>query len=316
MQGVHVLVAVLYVNGGVVQLAVARTGVDERSAVLPARVQQGADIVSGEFRRIIRNGTYYIGQAYDGTFNNNVYVDGEVSYNTIFDKQGNPDPYQNEWSFGTGFINRITKFCDESSSVFVIPAGECTGAGYANGGTSGGSEQRPPIESVIEESPVYYTIAFEDLGAVGDFDFNDVVLLISYYATKNRAKVELAAAGGTLPIGVRYDGTTLFTKDSREMINTYSRGDAIATTYLDNFDATISELKQFSIVVQNGGETKFISSGTERGDVPLALIIPGKWQWPLEQTSIVSSYPSFVNWVENLSNINWYTNPDSNYVVQ
>ncbi len=52
--------------------------------------------------------------------------------------------------------------------------------------------------------PMIYTLAFEDMGSIGDFDFNDVVLRISHVAGQSTAHVQLCAAGGNLPAKVVY----------------------------------------------------------------------------------------------------------------
>lgn len=55
-------------------------------------------------------------------------------------------------------------------------------------------------------SEASYTIAFEDLGTTDDFDFNDVVITISYVTTNepSTATVTLECAGGVLPARVYY----------------------------------------------------------------------------------------------------------------
>ncbi|WP_300728794.1 LruC domain-containing protein [uncultured Bacteroides sp.] len=53
-----------------------------------------------------------------------------------------------------------------------------------------------------------WTLAYEDLGAIGDYDFNDVVLRIRHIAGNSElsktADLWAVAAGGTLPVGVYY----------------------------------------------------------------------------------------------------------------
>ena len=72
---------------------------------------------------------------------------------------------------------------------FNIPESNCT-PGYSGGDP----EQEPPI--------LYYYYAHEDLGSIGDFDFNDVVLRVSAPAIDGTGEIQLCAAGGTMPTTV------------------------------------------------------------------------------------------------------------------
>ncbi|MBR1689010.1 MAG: hypothetical protein IJ710_10895, partial [Prevotella sp.] len=120
-----------------------------------------------------------------------------------------------------------------------ILASECTGDGYNSDGNPG---QPIPTPSVN------YSIAFEDLGSIGDFDFNDVVLYVAHNANTNKATVNFVAAGGILPVQVKYDGTVLFTKNDGIMTNTRGKGNVIATAEVDMTNAA-TDLRKFSIVV-------------------------------------------------------------------
>ena len=70
-----------------------------------------------------------------------------------------------------------------------IPESNCT-PGYSGGDP----EQEPPV--------LYYYYAYEDLGSIGDFDFNDVVLRVSAPAIDGTGEIQLCAAGGTMPTTV------------------------------------------------------------------------------------------------------------------
>ena len=78
-------------------------------------------------------------------------------------------------------------------------------------------------------------IAYEDMGAVGDFDFNDVVLGISKDAETNTATVSLKAAGGTLETYITYDfeGNGVYTPlafyDSNAQLSTADLSEEEAT---------------------------------------------------------------------------------------
>jgi len=51
-----------------------------------------------------------------------------------------------------------------------------------------------------KETPMVYTIAYEDLGTTDDFDFNDLVLQVAHATGSNKATVKVKCAGGHLPI--------------------------------------------------------------------------------------------------------------------
>lgn len=64
------------------------------------------------------------------------------------------------------------------------------------------------LNPVIEEEPLEekqsITVAFEDLGAEDDYDFNDVVITVDYTTGQTEATVTLQALGGILPVELFY----------------------------------------------------------------------------------------------------------------
>lgn len=92
-----------------------------------------------------------------------------------------------------------------------------------------------PHEVVDKEEPqpepIKWVVACEDLGSIDDFDFNDVVFEIEHVSGEETARITPLAAGGTLPVYLKYwDGTrevpvggewhALFGKRTSEMVNT------------------------------------------------------------------------------------------------
>ncbi|MBR3453964.1 MAG: hypothetical protein IKH26_01445 [Bacteroidaceae bacterium] len=63
-----------------------------------------------------------------------------------------------------------------------------------------------------KETPMVYTIAYEDLGTTDDFDFNDLVLQVSHATGSGKAVVKVKCAGGHLPIQLffGYPGDTYY----------------------------------------------------------------------------------------------------------
>lgn len=62
------------------------------------------------------------------------------------------------------------------------------------------------IDKDVETDPIIYIVACEDLGGTFDWDFNDVVFGIEHVSGQKEARIKLLAAGGTLPIALKYKG--------------------------------------------------------------------------------------------------------------
>jgi hypothetical protein len=200
----------------------------------------------------------------------------------------------------------------QSSAPYKIEKSTCN-PGY-NGG--GGGRIEPTM---------YYYYAFEDLGTIGDFDFNDVVLRVSAPVNKV-SEVTLMAAGGTLPVKVLYGDITLteevhatFDVDVSTMVNTGREKKAFMSlgtvTIADNAD--MANLP-FAIVVtdrETGTSMKVSASVENAGEAPLMIVVngypegddAGKWFWPSERTNITTAYPEFGAWGADVStNQDWY----------
>ena len=224
-----------------------------------------------------------------------VYFDGTFStdYHVNAIRTGDGDVWNK------GICKFYIKYTStEKSSKLTIPAGECTGTGYNPGGDGGDIPVTAPT----------YTIAYEDLGATDDFDFNDIVLYIYPYTTTNKLKVDLVAAGGILPVTVYYNNTTLFTKSDGKMTNTTTRGSVISTATVDlpsGFTMADSKYTSlFKIEVKGSSSSYTINPNTTAGSAPQALVIAGAWAWPLERVQINTAYTRFSDWVAN-SSVDW-----------
>jgi len=164
-----------------------------------------------------------------------------------------------------------------------------------------------------EAEQAEYFIAIEDLGDTDDFDFNDVVMSVKHTSGTTTATVTLYAAGGTLPVEVAYNGTTVweevhgaFGKSSTCLINTDAgtyRG-VTFTDYANNVDPVskiITVADGFSIakdakaftftVTPDAGETIEITPDNGRA-APQAIVLTSKssWKWPLERISVLEAY--------------------------
>ena len=215
----------------------------------------------------------------------------------------------------------ITLWINEETAPagMVIPAGDCTGTGF---------NDKDPIVIPIPDAPVYYSVAFEDLGSFRDFDFNDVVLYVAHNEKTNKATVNLVATCGTLSVIVKYDGTELMRKTDGK-INQGSRDAVISSTEIDMTSS--ADLEKFTLEVIDGeGNSQFIQSANAKGKAPMALVIPGKWAWPKEGVNIVDAYPGLINeqgtvsdatkgfaaWVKGTNDNGWYNYPNRDKVIQ
>jgi hypothetical protein len=174
----------------------------------------------------------------------------------------------------------------------------------ANGNCCDGFKSKKVDPS--DDTPAY-TIAYEDLGTTDDFDFNDIVLYIYPDATTNKLRVDLVAAGGTLPVTVKYDGTELFSK-SGGMKNTTTRGKVLDSKTVDlpsGFSMTNSNYTSlFQIEVKGTNSSYVVHPNIAAGAAPQALVIAGAWDWPLERVQINTAYPNFNSWVSD-PNADW-----------
>ena len=58
---------------------------------------------------------------------------------------------------------------------------------------------------ITNDRPNVVTIAFEDLGSIYDYDFNDVVIKVEYTTGTATAVITLMSVGGTLPVKIYYN---------------------------------------------------------------------------------------------------------------
>ena len=200
----------------------------------------------------------------------------------------------------------------QGATDIYIPASACS-PGYGTG---------TPTTPEPEDPEMWYYYAFEDLGSIGDFDFNDVVIRASS-PSNGIGKLQLCAAGGTMRTTIYLNGTELgkdgktevhelFGVSTNTMVNTQNRTEKQYVdigTYEGSNPATLNILVQ----VQDKGHSCTISA-TNYSDskFPLSLTISGSltnglWNWPYERQRIDNAFKDFSKWVENQDyNIDWY----------
>ena len=193
-----------------------------------------------------------------------------------------------------------------------IPKSECS-PGYGS--------DTPPTP-VPEDPAMWYYYAFEDLGSIGDFDFNDVVLRVSAPAIDGTGEIQLCAAGGTMPTTVYLgsqalgkDGKTevhaLFGVSTKTMVNTENRNQKPYVT-IGTYSGGNPALLELFVQVDDKGRSYTISPTTyNSGETPLSITVSGstktgQWIWPYERQRIDRAYPDFSKWVADKNyNIDW-----------
>lgn len=176
-----------------------------------------------------------------------------------------------------------------------------------------------------------FTMCFEDRANEADYDMNDVVLRcirmgetklqLTLIATGAYDRLLICGIPGT-PVNKKFD------LNNEEVHNLFGMGDAtgddqfintrinqnykysgIACTYEVDKSMTIPQfLSQIYIknMTQGGKEVRV----PKKGEPPYVLIIPGDFNYPIEQVKITDAYTNFETWAKNASYYNewleWY----------
>lgn len=205
----------------------------------------------------------------------------------------------------------------QNEAGITIPSSQCS-PGY--GTNEGGGE----------EGTMYYYYAFEDLGTIGDYDFNDIVLRASA-PVDGKSTIELCAAGGTMEAYVYYNSEALgsevhaaFGAETSTMVNT-GAGPSASFVKLGEVEVPagtdVSNLN-LSISVTANGTSQTLTPSTQTGKVPLMIKVcgdskDGKWYWSKETVNISTSYTEFGAWGANYnSNTSWYETPTAGNVFE
>ena len=140
----------------------------------------------------------------------------------------------------------------------------------------------------------------EDLGNIGDFDFNDVVFDV-WTTNTNRTVITIQAAGGTLPLTVAgKEVHKLFGVDENVMINT-GNGESKAPIMFDI--AQKLYYNEIEVKVNDSSVGTYVLR-TEKSKAPQKIFVPANFQWTSERQSIEDKYPNFNGWVGD-SAVDW-----------
>lgn len=167
---------------------------------------------------------------------------------------------------------------------------------------------------IVKISPATYKnasrIICEDLGTIGDFDFNDLVF-DAYVETdwstgsaKYTAIITVRAAGGTMPI---YIGDKeiheAFGVEATTMVNTNAANGASKPVVVFRVPVSSNDLNQISIKVQ-GTEAQY-SLDAPQGDAPQKICVKPSFKWCDERVNILTAYPGFADYSQNPEAV-WY----------
>jgi len=261
-------------------------------------------------------------------------------YAVISAKAITTDNPNNQWR--AWYEGKIYVDTDEHFALIKINDGQ-SNMKLADGALLTGKQGTAPIEwgestcrpeykgKKKDPDPVmYYYYAFEDLGAIGDFDFNDVVLRVSA-PNNGESTVYLMAAGGTLKSKVVYGDQTLCNEvheafevelggGNFDMVNTgYTKRDFVSLGTVTIAEGADMANLPFGIVVtgNNGESVKVTREVDHKGTAPLMIVVngypegddAGKWFWAKERVNISVAYPDFGAWGANVEeNQDWYLN--------
>lgn len=230
----------------------------------------------------------------------------------------------------TQFENKMLRYTVSEATApahVTIPADAegCNALGYnaeINGGGGGNF------------TPNYIYYAFEDLGTIGDFDFNDVVIRVSA-PVEGQSTVQIVAAGGTMETYVTYGkgenptrlGAEVHAAMGENTVSKMINTSGVDTEKFANLgtiqlaaDADLTQLPLGIQVIGNNGQTIRVTRSVEgNGRAPLVIVVSGndegKWFWPTEKTNIVVAYEDFGAWGANVSsNPDWYKNASGSVV--
>ena len=140
-------------------------------------------------------------------------------------------------------------------------------------------------------------IICEDLGTIGDFDFNDVVFYAKIWKS-GRTEITLYAAGGTLDISVA--GVNVNSVIGK-MVNTGLK--TVPTYYfvaLNKYNSLIDIPIMVSKTDAAGNVTSYELTA-QMGKAPQKICVPLGFKWCKEYKSIANAYPGFKDWVTGKS---------------
>ncbi|MCH5311720.1 MAG: hypothetical protein J1E57_07190 [Prevotella sp.] len=222
------------------------------------------------------------------TFSNNIYF--KVKGGTI--KVDNCYAHgQSEGTYAT-----VEAYLANTADEFDL-AKDRINAGNATGSPACGEPWtvgKTNEDVIIDQGRVFC----EDLGSIGDFDFNDVVF-DAYIYKSGKVEITLLAAGGILPITVA--GEDVHALLGEGMVNTGAGPTHDPVTITTSGYETINDIPVVVSQTDNAGKNMDILLKTEIGKAPQKICVPVGTKWLKEYKDISDGYSSFKSWVSNSS---------------
>ena len=140
---------------------------------------------------------------------------------------------------------------------------------------------------VYEPTVISKRYMVEDLGSVGDYDFNDIVFDV--IDTDGKQECFVRALGGTLEISIKVGDSTWSkapTYNAKQMINTTAPIDYDAV--YAQFDVTGWDYDKdnVSVIVNNGAETPYTIQFPANGTIPRMVAVKTTKHWMEESVSV------------------------------
>lgn len=208
----------------------------------------------------------------------------------------------------------VTTVGEADFAIFPVYTGDELKESDCTGGGNIPNDYGPTTEDTAQS----WIVACEDLGSVGDYDFNDVVFEVKYVGGSTKADVTALAGGGTLAAYIHrmesqgnstvvgeihdmfgFDDITLMVNTGVDYEWNGRNGFKGKTVTID-VPSTFSmseNMGGFYLLIKNGdGEWEESNIGPSTGTPPQMICVPSSWRWPQEVVRINEAYPDFGAW--------------------
>ena len=191
--------------------------------------------------------------------------------------------------------------------------------------------------------PQVWTYAWEDRDK-GDYDLNDCVIEVQENENdKNKLDVTLVALGGARRLWLGFDNKNatnyndyihVFEQELHEVLGIpvgQMANTGKNTRTVEPKKVTIAKPAGFDFQTCSfvlGAKVKKEMQGLYENDYymlhvatagtdPHGIVVPGKWKWPTERTSIKDAYPDFNTWAQDRTKAkDWYKRPNESKIVK
>ena len=172
-----------------------------------------------------------------------------------------------------------------------------------------------PAKLKGEEDKNTQRIIVEDLGSIGDFDYNDLVFDAYVYNKDGGtwANITLRAAGGTLPIYIcgceeKVEVHDKFGVSRTTMVNTKNgtvdKNPVEFTIKLMNETSSSFNANDIEVQVENNGNVMTLTSNV--GRAPEKICVDNSFNWCDEKVNVKTVYPSFSKYVNDPTVGDWW----------